>query len=86
MDWEKALAGATWFHITGITPAISFSAAELSLEAVQKARKKGVTISCDLNYRKNLWEYGKTAPEVMGELMRSVDIAVANEPLPPIRH
>jgi 2-dehydro-3-deoxygluconokinase len=79
VDWDAALAGATWFHITGITPAISASAAELSLEAVQKAKEKGLTVSCDLNYRKNLWKYGKSAPEVMGELVKSVDVAIANE-------
>ncbi len=71
--------GATWFHITGITPAISLSASELSLEAVKKAKAKGVTVSCDLNFRKKLWKYGKGAPEVMGELTKHVDIAVGNE-------
>lgn len=79
IDWAKAFAGASWFHITGITPAISATAAALSLEAVKKAKGMGLTVSCDLNYRKNLWKYGKTAPEVMGELVRSVDVAVANE-------
>jgi 2-dehydro-3-deoxygluconokinase len=79
IDWEKSFAGATWFHITGITPAISLSAAELSLQAVRRAREKGLTVSCDLNYRKNLWKYGKSAPEVMREIMRSVDVAIANE-------
>jgi 2-dehydro-3-deoxygluconokinase len=71
--------GATWFHITGITPAISLSASELSLEAVKKAKEKGVTVSCDLNYRKKLWNYGKAAPEIMGDLVKHVDIAVGNE-------
>jgi 2-dehydro-3-deoxygluconokinase len=79
IDWAAALAGAGWFHITGITPAISQSAAELSLEAVQAARKMGLTVSCDLNYRKNLWKYGKSAPEVMAELVKHVDVAIANE-------
>ncbi len=79
IDWDSCFAGATWFHITGITPAISLTASELSLEAVQKAKKKGLTVSCDLNYRKNLWKYGKSAPEVMGELVKSVDVAIANE-------
>ncbi len=79
VDWDKSLAGAGWFHITGITPAISLSAAELSLEAVRRAREKGLTVSCDLNYRKNLWKYGKSAPQIMGELMKSVDVLVANE-------
>jgi 2-dehydro-3-deoxygluconokinase len=79
IDWDSAFRGATWFHITGITPALSLTAAETSLEAVRVARQKGLTVSCDLNYRKNLWRYGKRAPEVMGELMKSVDVAIANE-------
>lgn len=79
VDWSKALEAGTWFHITGITPAISQSAADLSLESVRKARERGLTVSCDLNYRKNLWRYGKTAKEVMSELFRSVDIGIANE-------
>ena len=77
--WDGVFEGAGWFHITGITPAISASAADLSLESVQKARAAGVTVSCDLNYRKNLWKYGKTAAEVMRELVKFVDIAIANE-------
>jgi 2-dehydro-3-deoxygluconokinase len=79
IDWDKVFEGATWFHITGITPALSASAAELALESVAKARAKGLTVSCDFNYRKNLWKYGKTAPEVMRELVKSVDIGIANE-------
>jgi 2-dehydro-3-deoxygluconokinase len=79
LDWDKVFNGASWFHITGITPAISLSASELSLEAVKKAREKGITVSCDLNFRKNLWKYGKSAPEVMGELVKYVDIALGNE-------
>ena len=77
--WDEVFAGAGWFHITGITPAISASAAELSMESVAQARKMGLTVSCDLNYRKNLWKYGKTAGEVMRELVKFVDIAIANE-------
>lgn len=79
IDWEASFAAATWFHITGITPAISLSAAELSLEAVGKARQKGLTVSCDLNFRRNLWKYGRSAPEIMGEIMKSVDVVMANE-------
>jgi 2-dehydro-3-deoxygluconokinase len=79
VDWNKAFTGAGWFHITGITPAISESAAALSLEAMQAARQKGLTVSCDLNYRKNLWKWGKPAIEVMRELVKFVDIAIANE-------
>jgi 2-dehydro-3-deoxygluconokinase len=79
INWDTIFEGASWFHITGITPAISLSAAELSLEAVKKAREKGITVSCDLNFRKKLWKYGKAAPEVMGNLVKYVDIAVGNE-------
>ena len=79
INWDKVFDGASWFHISGITPAISLSASELSLEAVKKAKEKGITISCDLNFRKNLWQYGKSAPEVMGELVKYVDIALGNE-------
>ncbi len=79
VEWEKSLAGASWFHITGITPALSQTAADLSLEAVSAAKKMGLTVSCDLNFRKNLWKYGKTAPEVMGEIVRHVDVIMANE-------
>ena len=79
IDWDKAFEGVDWFHITGITPAISESAMELSLESVKEAKKRGITVSCDLNYRKNLWKYGKTASEVMRELAKYVDVAIANE-------
>ena len=79
IDWGKALDGGSWFHITGITPAISQSAADLGLESVRAARERGLTVSCDLNYRKNLWKYGKPAKEVMSELFRYVDIGIANE-------
>jgi 2-dehydro-3-deoxygluconokinase len=79
LDWKSIFEGATWFHITGITPAISASAAELSVQAVKNAKEKGLTVSCDLNFRKKLWRYGKTAPEVMGRLMPYVDVAVGNE-------
>jgi 2-dehydro-3-deoxygluconokinase len=78
-DWDRIFSSATWFHITGITPAISANAAELSLEAVKKASEKGLTVSCDLNYRGNLWKYGKQAVEVMPELFKYVDIGIANE-------
>jgi len=79
IDWDAVMEGAGWFHITGISPALSASAAELSLQSVRKAREKGLTVSCDLNYRKNLWKYGKTAVEVMRELVKFVDIGIANE-------
>ncbi|MBQ9187750.1 MAG: sugar kinase [Clostridia bacterium] len=79
IDWDKAFEGIGWFHITGITPAISESAMLLSLESVKEAKKRGITVSCDLNFRKNLWKYGKKAAEVMGELAKYVDVAIANE-------
>ena len=79
VDWDKVLEGVDWFHITGITPAVSETAMELSLESVRAAKAKGITVSCDLNYRKNLWNYGKKASEVMRELAKYVDIAIANE-------
>jgi 2-dehydro-3-deoxygluconokinase len=79
INWDAAFTGASWFHLTGITPAISLSAAELSLEAVRSAKQKGLTVSCDLNYRKNLWKYGKSAPEVMREIVHHADVIMANE-------
>ena len=79
IDWDKAFDGVDWFHITGITPAISETVMELSLESVAEAKKRGITVSCDLNYRKNLWKYGKAASEVMNKLAESVDVAIANE-------
>lgn len=79
VDWNKILENVQWFHITGITPAISESAMTLSLESVKVARSKGITVSCDLNFRKNLWKYGKKAPEVMSELTKYVDVGIANE-------
>jgi 2-dehydro-3-deoxygluconokinase len=79
IDWQAIFRGAAWFHITGITPAISDSAAKLSLEAVRAARACGVTVSCDLNYRKNLWKWGKKASEVMPQLAGCCDVLMANE-------
>ncbi len=78
-DWSKIFAGARWLHITGITPALSASAAELSLQAVRAAQASGVTVSCDFNYRGQLWKYGKSATQVMPELVRHVDVGIANE-------
>jgi 2-dehydro-3-deoxygluconokinase len=79
IDWDRVFQGAGWFHITGITPAISASAADLAFESVRKAREKGLTVSCDLNYRKNLWKWGKPAVEVMREMVKYVDVVIANE-------
>lgn len=79
IDWKAALEGAAWFHITGITPAISASAAELTLESLRAARELGIQVSCDLAYRKNLWRWGKAASEVMPEIVKLADICIANE-------
>lgn len=78
-DWDAIFNGAKWFHFTGITPALSESAAALSLEAVKAAKAHNVTVSCDFNYRGKLWKYGKSAPEVMTELVKYVDVGIANE-------
>ncbi len=78
-DWDAVLDGASWFHLTGVTPAISQSAADLAIEGARLARAKGITVSCDYNYRKNLWKYGKPAPDVMRELVRHVHVGIANE-------
>ncbi|MCG8308600.1 MAG: sugar kinase [Cytophagales bacterium] len=79
IDWDRVFEGASWFHWTGITPAISQGAADVCLEAVKTANAKGITVSCDLNYRKNLWKYGKTAGEVMPDLVAGTDIILGNE-------
>lgn len=78
-DWNAIFDGATWFHVTGVTAAISQSAADLCLEAAGAARARGLTVSCDYNYRRNLWKYGKNAPEVMREIVRHVQVGIANE-------
>ncbi len=78
-DWDAIFNDAKWFHITGITPALSESAAELSMAACKAAKANGVTVSCDFNFRGKLWKYGKTAPEVMTELVKHVDVGIANE-------
>ncbi|MBO8478255.1 MAG: sugar kinase [Bacteroidetes bacterium] len=79
IDWDEVFRGADWFHWTGITPAISQGAADVCLEAIRAAGRLGLTVSCDLNYRKNLWKYGKTASEVMPELVEGCDIILGNE-------
>ena len=78
-NWKEIFGGAKWLHITGITPALTQDSADLSLECVQEAKKAGLTVSCDFNYRGKLWKYGKSAPEVMKELVKSVDVGIANE-------
>jgi 2-dehydro-3-deoxygluconokinase len=79
IDWEKAFAGINWFHVTGITPAISRSAADLTLDAVKAAESKGIAVSVDLNYRSKLWKYGVPAAEVMAEIFKFADVGIANE-------
>ena len=79
VDLDKVLQDVDWLHITGITPAISNTAKDLSLAVVKKAKEKGITVSCDLNYRKNLWKYGEKASDVMRQMANYVDIAIANE-------
>lgn len=78
LNWEGLLAGADWFHFTGITPALSDAAAQATLEGARIAKKRGLTVSCDLNYRKKLWT-GERAGQVMGGIMEHVDICIANE-------
>ena len=79
INWREVLKDADWFHWTGITPALSQGAADACLEAIKVANELGVTVSTDLNYRKNLWKYGKKASEVMPELVAGCDIILGNE-------
>ena len=79
IDWDKVFEGADWLHWTGITPALSQGAADVCLEAIKAANRLGVKVSCDLNYRKNLWKYGKKAGEVMPALVEGCDIILGNE-------
>lgn len=77
-DWKQILEGASWFHVTGITPALSAAAAEATIAAVRTAKEMGVTVSTDLNYRKNLWT-PEQANKVMSEVVKYVDLCIANE-------
>ena len=77
-DWDKIFDGADWFHFTGITPALGDNVAAICLEACKAAKKRNITISCDLNYRNKLWSKEK-AGKVMGELCEYVDVCIANE-------
>jgi len=79
VDWAAAFAGADWFHWTGITPAVSAGAAAVCLEGARAARAAGLTVSCDLNFRRNLWKWGQSAAEVMPELVQEADLAIGNE-------
>jgi len=78
-DWDRVLDGASWFHFTGITAALSQKAADIVVSAMQAARRRAVTISCDNSYRAKLWQYGKRVTEVMGDLVKHVDVLFANE-------
>ena len=78
-DWDSIYEGVKWLHISGITPAISEETKDASILAVKEAKKRGVTVSIDLNYRKNLWKYGVDAKEVMTEMTKYADIIIANE-------
>jgi 2-dehydro-3-deoxygluconokinase len=78
IDWEKVLEGANWFHWSGITPALSESAAEACLEAIKVAHKLGLTISCDLNYRSKLWQYGKVPSTIMPELLQYCNVVLGD--------
>jgi len=77
-DWESIFNGVDWFHFTGITPALGDNVAAICKEACKAAKAKGITVSCDLNYRKNLWSREK-AGQVMAGLMEYVDVCIANE-------
>ncbi|MEG2066257.1 MAG: sugar kinase [Tannerellaceae bacterium] len=79
IDWDEVFQGASWFHWTGITPAISEGAAAACLEAIEAANRLGIPVSCDLNYRKNLWLYGHTAAEIMPRLVAGCDVILGNE-------
>lgn len=79
VDWKTVFGNAHWFHWTGITPAISAGAAAVCLEGVKAAREMGITISCDMNFRAKLWKWGKSAGEVMHELVSLCDVAIGNE-------
>lgn len=79
IDWQSVFSEADWFHWTGITPAVSDGAARVCREAARMAREMGLTVSCDLNYRSKLWKWGKSAKEIMPELLSLCDAAVGNE-------
>ncbi|MBN2862334.1 MAG: sugar kinase [Bacteroidales bacterium] len=79
INWDNVFAGASWFHWTGITPAISQGAAATCLEAIKAAKAKNITVSCDLNFRKNLWKWGNNAGDVMPDLVSYSDIILGNE-------
>ena len=79
ISWKDVFGQCVWFHISGITPALSSLAADVSIEAVQEAGKAGITVSCDLNYRKKLWKYGKEPREIMEIVAKSSTMVIGNE-------
>ena len=78
-DWDEIFKDIDWFHITGITPALSKNAAVIALKAVKTAKNNNVTVSCDLNYRKKLWNYGTDAKTIMSDIVKYTDVVIANE-------
>ena len=78
-DWDKVFDNASYFHVSGVTPALTQSAADLTLYAVKEAKKRNIKVSCDINHRKKLWKYGKKIEEVMPEIVKYSDIVFANE-------
>lgn len=78
-NWKEILKGASWFHWTGITPAVSHNAAVACLQAIRAAKELGLTVSGDITYRKNLWQYGKTVQQVMPELVEGSDLVICGE-------
>ena len=78
-DWKSIMTDATWFHLSGVTPAVSQIAADCAFDAIKTAKQMGATVSLDLNYRKKLWKYGKSASQVMTELAKMADVIIANE-------
>ncbi len=79
LDWEAIFHDAGWFHWSGITPAVSQGAADVCAEAIRVARRMGLVVSCDINFRRNLWKYGITAGEVLPALMEGCDIVFGTE-------
>ena len=79
VDWKAVFEGADWFHWTGITPAVSQGAADACREGIRVARQMGLTVSCDMNYRAKLWKWGKSAGQVMADLVGLCDVAIGNE-------
>jgi 2-dehydro-3-deoxygluconokinase len=79
VDWPRILAGARWFHSTGITPAVARGSGETCVAGMAAAKSLGLRVSCDLNYRANLWKWGKSAGEVMPNLVTHCDVIIGNE-------